>query len=72
MESAGLRPLRAVRSRNVEASLSARFPNTKHGGINKQDSDQKRGTLRAQVKGARNNSGRWYETAGNRGNCLER
>jgi hypothetical protein len=47
--SAGLRPLRAVRSRNVEASLPARFQNTKLGGINKQDSHKERGTLRAQV-----------------------
>jgi hypothetical protein len=49
VESAGLRPLRAVRSRNVEASLPARFQNTKLGGINKQDSHKERGTLRAQV-----------------------
>jgi hypothetical protein len=51
VESAGLRPLRAVRSRNVEASLPARFPNTKLGGINKQDSHKERGTLRTQVTG---------------------
>jgi hypothetical protein len=49
VESAGLRPLRAVRSRNVEASLPARFPNTKLGGINKQDSHKDRAALRAQV-----------------------
>ncbi len=49
-ESAGLRPLRAVRSRNVEASLPARFPNSKLGGINKQDSHKERGTIGAQVK----------------------
>ncbi|GIU66458.1 hypothetical protein PsB1_0612 [Candidatus Phycosocius spiralis] len=50
VESADLRLLRALGSRNVEASLPARFPNRKLGGINKQDSHKERGTIGAQVK----------------------